>query len=166
MVFMAKAEKCYLMAGFGDKSDHPGVHCKSSCFECEFFKFLDKPLMNVLIVSENADMCNQLKSEVSDNIIMKFSSCGYETATIIQTFQPDFIVIDDTLVSSKPDDLCRHLINDPRVHGAQIVLALNKPVKAEDLMDGICATIHTPFSPVELEMCFSKLKLNLYGVDN
>ncbi len=167
MVFLAKAEKCYLVAGFGEKDDHPpGIHCKSSCFECEYFNFLDKPEMNVLLVTENSDFSERINSEISKNVTLKFSSCGYETSSVIQDYRPDFIVIDNNLVSSKPDVICSHLIKDPRVHGAQIILAVAENIEQKNLPDGICATILTPFNAEDLEKCMNRLRSNIYGEVN
>ncbi|MFC1477320.1 helix-turn-helix domain-containing protein [candidate division KSB1 bacterium] len=166
MVFLAKAEKCYLLAGFGESTDHPGIYCKSSCFECEYFKYLDKPKMNVLLISENTELREQIKAEISKSINLQFSTCGYEAATIIHDFHPDFIVIDNSLVSSRPDVLCKHLINDPRLHGAQIVLAVSGHAERQNIQEGICATIRVPFTANDMEKCFAQLQSNIYGAEN
>ncbi len=166
MVFKLKAEKCFLTADLGNKTDHNGIYCKSSCYECEYFKYINKPELDILLITENEKLIAGLKSDISKNIILKFSDCGYETATIIQDFRPDFIVIDESMPKEKSDEICNHLIEDPRIHGAQIILATSGEAELEKLQEGVCATISVPFSAKELEKCFNKLRSSLFGGKN
>jgi excisionase family DNA binding protein len=162
MIFKSKAEKCYLMAGLGEEGGHAGIYCKNSCYECEYFHFINKKLINVLVITENNNLQNKLQSEPQNDIIVKFSCCGYDTATIIQNFNPDFIVLDETLVNSSYDEICKHLIKDPKLHKSQVVLAISTRLKGKKLQEGICATIHLPFSISDLAECFGQLRKNMY----
>ena len=166
MVFKSKAERCFLMAGLGKKVGHNGVHCKSSCYNCEYFMYINKPELDVLLITENDKLIARLKSNISKNIVLKFSDCGYETATIIQDFRPDFIVIDESMPKEKSDEICSHLIEDPKIHGAQIILAISDESERKKLQKGVCATIDVPFNAKELEKCFNKLRSNLFGKKN
>ncbi len=166
MVFKTRAEKCYLMAGLGKGTGFTGTFCKSNCYDCEYFNNMYKSDLNVLVVTENKELSNDLKRDIRGSITLKSSICEYDTSYIVQDFRPDFIIVDETLVKTQPDDLCRHLINDPRIHGAQIVLAISGTLPQERLLDGICATINTPFTSCALEDCIDKLQKNLLGKRN
>jgi excisionase family DNA binding protein len=163
MVFKSKAEKCYLMAGLGKDGGHSGIFCKNSCYECDYFHFVNKPKSNVLIITENQVLEQNLQANIKESINLKFSCCGYETSTIIQDFNPDFIILDESLTHSSSDELCKHLIQDPRLHGAQIILAVTDERKERNLQEGICATIKIPFGIPDLEECLLQLQKNFFG---
>jgi excisionase family DNA binding protein len=166
LVFQTRAEKCYLMAGLGKDAGHEGMHCKSTCMECEFYQYINEAVLKVLVVTENEAIQKELTAHIHDSFQLNFSTCGYDTAFSIQDFCPDIIVVDEALVNPASEDLCKHLIDDPRIHGAQIILAIRSDSRHSDLQEGICATIRKPFSAPELELCIQKLRSNLMGMTN
>lgn len=163
MIFKTKAEKCFLMAELGKKGGHSQSYCTTSCYECEYFHYVNKSASNVLIITENKKIEKNLKKNVTDNLILKFSCCGYETATIIQDFHPDYIILDESLVNSNSNEICKHLINDPRLHGSQIIIAITSPKKKKRLPEGVCATLKIPFSVSDMDECFANLQKNFFG---
>ncbi len=166
MVFKVKAERCYLLAGKGKETGYEEINCAESCDKCIYYQHINKPIYNVLIISDNDDLKHVIVENISDLYILKFSCCGYETATVIQDFHPDYIVIDDSMDKSKTDEITSYLINDPRVHGAQIILAVDSKEAKKHLRDGICAYIDLPFDAKDIERCFYNLHINLLGLNN
>jgi excisionase family DNA binding protein len=163
MIFKSKAEKCFLMAGLGKQAGHAQTYCSSSCYECEYFHFINESPINVLIISENSEMKEKLKTDVKENLVLRATCCGYETSTLIQDFRPDYIIIDESMVKSNSDELCKHILEDPRVHGSQIILAITKQRATKDLPEGVCASVSVPFSAFDMEECFQNLQENFYG---
>ncbi|MFC2085007.1 helix-turn-helix domain-containing protein [Bacteroidota bacterium] len=163
IIFRSKAEKCYLIAGMGKDAGHAQLFCTNSCYECDFFHFVNKSPNNVLIITENDELKKQLKFDIQNNFTLKFSCCGYETSSIIQEFHPDYIILDESLVNSNPDEICKHLLNDPRVHGSQIVLAITKKRTENQLPEGVCASIGIPFYASDMEECIHNLQNSFYG---
>jgi excisionase family DNA binding protein len=163
LIFKSKAEKCYLLSGLGKQAGHAQTFCTTSCYECEYFQFISESPINVLIISENTDMKEKLKADVKENLVLKSSCCGYETSTLIQDFRPDYIIIDESMVKSNSDELCKHILDDPRAHGSQIILAVTKHKSDKELTRGVCASIGIPFSASDMEECFQNLQENFYG---
>jgi excisionase family DNA binding protein len=161
MVFKTKAEKCFLMSGLGKDNGHSQSFCAGSCYECQYFHFVNSSPVNVLVVTENNKLEKTLKKEIKDNLFLKFSCCGYDTATVVQDFHPDFIILDESLINS--NEICKHLINDPRIHGSQIILATSGEKRRGRLPEGVCATVKIPFSPSDMDECFENLQKNFYG---
>ncbi|MCP4725756.1 MAG: excisionase family DNA-binding protein [bacterium] len=166
MVFRAKAEKCYLMAGLGQDSGHLGICCQDSCHTCEYFRFINKASYNVIVISDNEKLKQMLKSESYNDLSIEFTCCGYETAMIVQDFHPDYIVIDDSMEKFVTEEISEHLVKDQRVHGAQIILAVNEHESQKLQCDGICASIKFPFNVDDLNSCFSELRLKMLGANN
>ena len=163
MVFRSKAEKCYLMAEMGEKAGHARTFCQKGCRACDYLQFVNDKPANVLVVTENTELQSRLSTGVRDGMVLRSSCCEYETATVIQDFSPDFIVIDESLAGSSSDEICRHLIDDPRVHGAQIVLASADRNTGARLPDGVCASIRVPFTASDLWECLRNLNQSSSG---
>ncbi len=164
MVFKSKAEKCYLLAGAGEKIGFEGVFCKSSCSECEYFKFINKLNSNVLIITNDDLLKGSISDRISREINLEFACCGYETAQVISEFQPDFIVIDESMDDDKNKEISRHLVKDRRIHGAQIILGTKGDTDMEYYKNCICASIDLPFEAEELENCINELRLKIMGI--
>jgi excisionase family DNA binding protein len=163
LIFKSKAEKCFLLFGLGKEAGHAQNYCTTSCYECEYFNFVNESPINVLVISENTELKSKLKDDVTGNIVLKFSSCGYDTSTLIQDFRPDYIIIDESMVNSNADELCKHILEDPRAHGSQLVLAITTQRVNDELPQGVCASIGIPFSALDMEECFQNLQKNFYG---
>jgi excisionase family DNA binding protein len=163
MIFKSKAEKCYLVAGLGENAGHAQTFCTTSCYECEYFHLMNSSPISVLIISENQELKQKLQKEVNGNLTLRFACCGYDTSMIIQEFRPDYIIIDESMVNSNPDEICKHILNDPRVHGSQIVLAISQQRSEKKIPEGVCASIGIPFNASDMEECFQNLQKNFYG---
>jgi len=163
IIFRSKAEKCYLMAGLGKNIGYAQTYCKDSCYECEYFQFTNQSPINVLIVTENKLLERRLKANVDEKFMLKFTCCGYDTSLALQEFHPDYIIIDKYLVKSSAEEICTHLLKDPRAQGSQIVITMKKDQGAEKLPDGICATIPSPLYIADMEKCFQTLHEHFLG---
>jgi len=163
MVFKSQAQKCFLMAGLGEKAGPAGVHCKDNCYDCEYFHFISEARTNVLLVTDNENLIKEVKANAADRLVLKTSSCEYDTSAIVHDFTPDFIIVDDSLRSSNPDEICRHLVKDPRIKGAQIILAVPENRKRQMLQEGVCASMTVPFTTKEMEDGFLQLRRSLWG---
>ena len=163
IIFRSKAEKCYLMAGLGKVAGYTQKYCKNSCYECEYFNFINRTPTNVLIVTEDEELEKDLNINAKENFVLKFCCCGYETSYAIQEFHPDFIFIDQTLKKSSSNEICKHLLTDPRIHGSQIILTSSTKVNDDDLPKGICASIKSPYTTKDLEECINRLKESFFG---
>jgi len=163
VIFKLKAEKCFLIAGAGKDKGHAQTFCKESCYECEFFHLMNETPKNVLIISENKQLKSGINSETNNGMNVKCSCCGYETSTIIQEFHPNYIIIDESMVKSSSDEICKHILKDPRAHGSQIIFAVADTDKDKKLPEGVCASITVPFNSSDIKECFQRLQNNFFG---
>jgi len=166
MVFQSQARKCYLLAGLKEEVGPAGSRCRSDCRDCEYFHHIYKETIKVLVVTEDERLRRAVQAGASDRIVPRFTSCEYDTSAMVHDFKPDFIVVDDSMLSCKPDEICRHLIQDPRIHGAQIVLAVPEGHPRRPLQKGVCASMAMPFDARRLEDGFRRIRESLWGVTN
>lgn len=163
-VFKSKAERCYLLAGYGKTIGFKGEYCTTSCMECEYFKYVQKIPINILIITKDETFKSRLQHEISDSYAVEFSSGVYETARIVESFHPDFIVIDSALGEFLTRELTHHLTEDERVHGSQIILGTTHDVDDTFFQEHICATIGMPISTQDLEECIQKVHATILGL--
>jgi len=158
-VFESLAERCSTSASIGTGIPSGSIVCTSVCSDCEYFEYINKPHPNVLVITDKERFIYTLSCEKSSNIIRKFSCSEYETATLVQDFHPDFIVIDDTMNDFDADVIQRYLFRDSRIRGARIILAVGGRI--EYASDYICAYIALPFNTSDLERCIGTLNARL-----
>jgi PAS domain S-box-containing protein len=76
IIFASKAEKCFLLAGIENKNDYAQSFCKSSCKECEYFEFINTSVTNVLVITENETLKNELKeSQIKYQLLFEEVPC-------------------------------------------------------------------------------------------
>jgi excisionase family DNA binding protein len=149
MVYKSKTEKCFLMAGYGKNAGHAGIFCTNTCYECEYFRYVNKSAFNILIITKDQKIKNALQLEIEDDTILRFSQ-----------FRPDFIVLDEDFLGTGSDDICNHLINDTRIKGTQIILAITKKRRPGRLPKGICCSIRAPFSASKMKSFLQSFQMN------
>jgi CheY-like chemotaxis protein len=116
-----------------------------------------------LIITENQLFRQNVNATYLIEMNFKFSCCGYETSSIIQQFHPDYIIIDESMVNSSSDEICKHLLKDPRAHGSQIILAVSEYQISKKLPEGVCASIRVPFYDSDMEECILNLRNEFFG---
>jgi excisionase family DNA binding protein len=125
LVYRAQAIRCYEMSGLEPESGYAGVHCTTSCEECEYYRNVARPSRRVLIVSPSPDLRQRLGEGGADSALeLEFASSEYECAAICAEFRPDYVVIDGALSRRTRESLCSHLAADRRIPGVTIVFAI------------------------------------------
>jgi excisionase family DNA binding protein len=121
LVYRARALRCYEMSALSRESGFSGAYCKTSCSECLYYR--EQLQRRVLVVTDSAPLRERLQAECEDSPLqVRFASCAYECASLLDDFHPHFVVIDCMLPHNTCSELCSHVASDPRVPGVQIIL--------------------------------------------
>jgi excisionase family DNA binding protein len=163
MVFQAKAQHCYMLAGIGANE---GMHCAENCDTCPYFQYIDQLRYNVLLITDNSSLQTTITKQISETYALRFASSGYEAAMLIQQFHPDYVVLDDSMKNIKTDEITRHMVKDLRLEGVQIILAVDHSLVDQKLQDGVCASLQLPITAKLLEDCFQNLRIRLLGLQH
>ena len=106
-----------------------------------------------MIFTNNEALKNSLaKESKSSKLRMKFTSCEYDCSLLVDSFRPEYVVVDCAEESVEFEELCGHLMNDPRIAGVKIILALPAGKKCETGLGESVAVINHPFTPNDLEV--------------
>ncbi len=159
LVYRARAAKCYEMSSLTRKRGFEGLFCETSCEECPYYETRQSRPLNILIITDKEELKTLAEHPEGSRLRIRYTSCEYECSLLVDTFRPDFVVVDCVIAQEKVRQLCQHLASDPRVPGLKIILAV-PPQSRETAIEsfpGVCSRIKRPFSLEELEEHFERL---------
>ncbi len=131
LVYRAKVEKCYEVASLGPSVGHQRRHCRTTCQDCSFFRIRQGLPVAVLVFTKDAGLARRLSGKTDGKgFTVRLARCGYEGAAQIETLRPDLVVIDGALPEARDGRLARSILEDARIPGAKVWLALRKGEKA------------------------------------
>jgi excisionase family DNA binding protein len=157
IVYLSKAEKCFVMAALGKRAGHQKIFCETSCEKCRYFSYANG-MLKVLIVSRNWEQYKFCKTAGDCNIDIRFACCGYEVATMVQHFNADAVLFDETLPEPDLHELVNHLRKDTLLSSIRILFITKGSMRRESLPAGIDSVLKAPFSIPELKRSFFSFK--------
>lgn len=154
ITYRSRAQRCYELKDLPGEFGCLNLLCDTECGECEYFKIVNGQGINVLVVSENVKIIHNIEAQSSSNgFQIRFAANEYEAAVVIQTFRPDYIVVDCALGKQRTQSMCRNLFSDIRLPVIRIILS-SKTRRTRDYCDKeIFGWIKKPFSLQQLKDC-------------
>jgi excisionase family DNA binding protein len=147
-VFRAKGGKCYEVGKILKEKRQGATCCPTDCEECSYYKEQRQRTVNVLVFTDNESL---LKESDSSRIRLQFSRCEYDCSLVVDSFRPEYVIVDCSKDLDQCEELCQHLANDPRIPGVEIILAMPPGSKTETRLRGGVAIIDQPFGISEVE---------------
>ena len=145
-VFKLRAQRCYEVAAIGAEVGHNGVFCKNTCAECSYFKEVYGRDTNVLVVTNNGPLGEELTASAEGTPFeLKVTECEYTTSAIVETFRPDFVVVDCGLGQEPSLAICNHLMEDPRIPFVRVILAAGQGDLPKECNKEVFAQLDRPF---------------------
>jgi excisionase family DNA binding protein len=133
VAYKAKAEKCYELSQLSEESGFQGIFCKASCEKCPYYVQQASAPLNILIISDRIERQLAAREQDSSRLKVRFASCEYECSLLVDTFRPDFVILDCGMNLDKSRELCEHLRSDPRIPGVRIITVVPPHVDKESL---------------------------------
>ena len=124
VVYRVRAARCFLMADLEADVGHVRRFCQGSCEDCVYYRRVNGLPANVLVITSDDDLIDQLAGEEDENVTLRFARNAYEASAMIQDFRPAFAVIDTEHVSAWDTELLGSLASDPRVPGLKVILVV------------------------------------------
>lgn len=153
ITYRSRARRCYELRKLPEGIGCLGL-CEASCEDCQYYKLVKGKCHNILIVSDDeAILKNPEDRGGSGDLSIKFAENEYECSFLVQSFRPDYIIIDCNLGKKRISDLCRNAYRDPRIPLPRIVLS-SKVRKSNDYCDReIFGWIRKPFGVDQILEC-------------
>ena len=153
-VFRTRARRCYEMARLVPNAGNTGQFCTHSCDDCEYFREVHLRDTNVLVISDDPSLTTRLKeSSEALPFNLEFADCEYTASATINTFPPDFAIVDCGLGRERSRDIRRHLKEDPRIPVVRLILAAEPGGFPETCDQEVLAYLEKPFSLSEIIAC-------------
>jgi excisionase family DNA binding protein len=154
LVYQTRAERCYEVARRAPDAGNAGTFCTVSCEDCGYYRNVHAQSTNVLIVSGDLVLTRLLRREALDaSFNLEVTDCEYTTSARIDTFRPDFAIVDCGLGSERSRDICRHLSVDPRIPFVRIIMAAGPGEFPDHCEQDVLALLEKPFSINEITAC-------------
>ena len=160
ITYRSRAQRCYELKDLPGEFGCLNLLCDTECNECEYYKVVSGQGINILVVSESAKLITDLGMHAELNgFQMKFAANEYEAAVAIQSFRPDYIVVDCSLGKNRTQSMCRNLTSDIRLPVIRIILS-SKTRRIRDYCDReVFGWIKKPFSLQQLKECIRGVPL-------
>ena len=124
VVYRVRAARCFLMAGMEEEVGHVRSFCRGSCDDCGYYRRVHGLAANVLVITSDDNLIDQLSGEEDQDVRLRFARNAYEASAMIHDFRPAFAVIDMEHDSAADTELLDCLASDPRMPGLRVVLVV------------------------------------------
>ncbi len=154
ITFRSRARRCYELKDLPGDMGCLNLMCDTECSDCDYYRTVSGQGINVIAMIHTPDLITDLQSSgTSEGIEIRFSSAEYETATLIHSFRPDYIVVDCSFGKRRTAEICGALFADIRIPVPRIILS-SKTRKIEDYCDReVFGWIRKPFTLQQLKEC-------------
>jgi excisionase family DNA binding protein len=150
VVYRVRATWCFRMANLCSDS-HGKRFCTGECEECPYYRRVHGQPSNVLVITHDEKLIQDLARRESKSIAFRFARRGYDASAIIDVFRPAFVIIDQAVLESLGASLLEALASDPRAAGARILLAIRKGAMGSRIRSSaVFATVEEPFRAEEI----------------
>ncbi len=167
IVYQVHAVWCFRMVALVRGAGHGRHFCVGPCQDCPYYRRVQGLPANVLVVTRDEALIQDLAKRESKSVAFRFARRGYDAAAIIAVFRPAFIVLDQAVLDNGESPLLEALASDQRAAGARILLALRKgSVIPRPRHPAVMAVLEEPFSPAEIVALIDRVPIELLPADD
>ncbi|MCP4606022.1 MAG: excisionase family DNA-binding protein [Proteobacteria bacterium] len=154
VVYQMRAKRCYEVVERAKEIGHNKLFCKSSCQECEYYQVVHLQKANLLVVTDNQILAADLqRGAYSEGFNLEISNCEYHTSALVNLFRPDFAIVDCSLGPQIAQDICNHLVEDPRIPFIRVILAGDEDEFPVECDREVFARMEKPFCMKDVAQC-------------
>ena len=151
VVYQARAQNCYALAGLGEEAGHQLNFCATECAECAFYRARQGLAIPMLVVTPDAALAQRLERNIDGaKVTLRFAKSGYESSTVVGAFRPAIVVLDSDLPEVREGQLSKSMQLDDRIPGALVIVASREGDEAQ-VREFSHRTIGVPFTARLLE---------------
>jgi len=152
VVYRSRTMRCYEMIQLPTESGHIKLYCKGSCDDCEYFRVVQGQRINVLVITEQKELKNNVETQVKKaDFKLRVTNSEYHCSMVIENFRPDYVVIDSSIGPERCRIFTKHLFEDPRIPYVKIIVAGENQEIPSECKKMIFAIVTKSFNVKELE---------------
>ena len=151
IVYRSRARRCYEFRDFPEAFGHLRLYCQSTCEECQYYEVVKEQGVNVLVITRSSALAKRLSAAGSrEGFRLEAAGSEYEASAKIETFRPDYIVVDCSFGTRRTNDICDHLFDDERIPLTRLILASKDPEVKKFCDHEILGWLKKPFDARQL----------------
>lgn len=152
LVYQTRTQRCYEIARRFPESGVRLTHCDTDCSDCDYFKLVHGSDVNILVLTESEEQLRMLRSGApAAPFNLEIATCEYDCSRLLNSFRPDYIVVDCCSGRKPVESILGHLSKDPRISFSKIVLAGELSGLSEVCKSQVFAWLKRPFGVEQLE---------------
>ncbi len=154
LVYATRAQRCYEVARLAPGTGHVMSFCEETCEDCDYYRHVVGQATNVLVVSDDSALTGLLEREQGRAPFnLELVDCEYACSALVDSFRPDFAIVDCALGPGHSRDIRRHLGDDPRIPLVRLVLTAAPGGFPAECEQEVFALLEKPFSVEEITAC-------------
>jgi excisionase family DNA binding protein len=158
VVYKTHASWCFRMASLVKGAGHGKRFCAGVCPECPYYRRVHGLPANVLLISQDEDLIQELATSRNEAVTFRFARRGNDASAIIAVFRPAVVVFDQAILEDVGMALLDALANDPKIRGARMVVAIRKGSLGLRVYNRVVyATIEEPFDADEIAALINQI---------
>jgi excisionase family DNA binding protein len=162
VVFRTRAHRCYEVIKLAGDIGHARQFCEQTCDTCDYFQRVHLQATNVLVVSGNRSMTAALQRQAREvPLNLEVADSEYTTSALVETFRPDYAIVDCDLGSDQSQEIVRHLKQDPRLPYVRVVLAAGSNGLPGGCDREVFGRIRTPISIQDIVAVINGIRTTL-----
>ncbi len=127
VVYHSRTHRCYVLAKIQAEIGHVGLHCTDTCEDCKYYHFVQDRPVRILVASRRPKNWQTFMSGTCrHNCEVELAESGYKCSMLVESFRPDWVIIDSSLGVGPVKELILTLDEDPRLAEARKILVGNK----------------------------------------
>jgi excisionase family DNA binding protein len=151
VVYKVRASYCFRMVAVMKAAGHTKRFCSGLCQECPYYRRVQGMPTNVLIISRDENLIQELAKRENESVAFRFARRGYDASAIITVFRPAFVIFDEAILERLGLALLDAIASDPRTMGTRILVGIRKGSMALRVRHAaVYGTIQEPFDADEV----------------
>jgi excisionase family DNA binding protein len=151
VAYRVRANWCFRLAGVLKSAGHSKQFCTGSCPECPYYRRVHGLPTNVLVVTRDERLIQDLARRESSQVAFRFARSAYDASAVVSVFRPAYAVVDQNLLENGEPGLLDALRSDARSPGVRVLLAVRRGVvHGRPPKMAIAGTIEEPFTAEDI----------------
>jgi excisionase family DNA binding protein len=151
VVYRVRATWCFRLATAMRNAGHAKRFCAGACQECPYHRHVHGQSTNVLVVTRDERLIQDLARRESGRITFRFARSAYDASAVVSVFRPAYAVVDENLLDNGEPGLLESLVSDPRSPGLRVLLGVRRGMgHTRSTKVSLAGTIEEPFTPEEI----------------
>jgi excisionase family DNA binding protein len=144
IVYRSRAHRCYEMSELPSETGHAKIFCTESCESCDYYHLVRWQKQNLLIVTDKPRLRRTIESNRAEEFNLRFTDCEYHCSMVIESYRPDYVILDCSLGAELARQFASNIAADPRIPLVRIIMVGSRDEFPTECDTDIFALVERP----------------------